>query len=142
MTNHGYFDNVKDPQIQPHAGIKTVQVLVSLIYICDAIAFFWDSKTKTNVILLLFVCLFVFSQHHSLHLWYTFGHKCYWIHSIHIMGVTLRKITTKTYLMFQFYCYIEKYFSDLQEYIFTIVVHAWYTGILFIECVFMIVVHM
>ena len=37
LTNHDYFDLLekpKDPQIEPHVGIKMAQSLVSLVYIC------------------------------------------------------------------------------------------------------------
>ena len=42
VTDNGhndYFDygeKLKDPQFEPHAGIKMVQDLGSLVYICDA----------------------------------------------------------------------------------------------------------
>ena len=39
QTNHGYFDygkkKVEDPQFKPHAEVKMVQVLVSLVDICE-----------------------------------------------------------------------------------------------------------
>ena len=36
LTNHSYFDYGKpeDPQLEPHDGIKMVQVLGSPLYIC------------------------------------------------------------------------------------------------------------
>ena len=37
LMNHGYFDyenKPEDPQFEPHARIKMVQILGSLMYIC------------------------------------------------------------------------------------------------------------
>ena len=38
LTNHGYFDRGKSPNVplEPHARIKMAQVLGSRVYICDS----------------------------------------------------------------------------------------------------------